>query len=196
MTNKVLAITMIAAVIIGALVSCNATQADAKPSTAAIDKDSLVKRGEYLVSIAGCDDCHSPKKFGPRGPEVDMDHRLSGYPADRPFPKYDSNAIRKGLALFNEDLTSAAGPWGISFAANITSDETGLGSWSEARFFKVAREGKFKGLDNNRGILPPMPWQNLSKMTDTDLKSIFAYLQSTKPVKNVVPATRQLAELK
>ncbi|MBC5992228.1 hypothetical protein [Pontibacter cellulosilyticus] len=49
------------------------------------------------------------------------------------------------------------------------------------------REGKVKGLANNRDTLPPMPWPMFSKLEDDDLKVIFAYLKSTPPVKNVVP---------
>lgn len=125
-----------------------------------------------------------------------MERRLSGFPATRVVPQYDSNVVKKGLVMFNEDLTSAAGPWGVSFAANITSDDTGLGNWSEAHFFKAIREGKFKGLDGSRSLLPPMPWQNLKQLTDEDIRAIFAFLKSTKPVKNIVPGNRQLAELK
>jgi len=196
MRRSFLTITFIAAGMVAFIVSCNTAATGDQNVAKAAAKDSLLKRGEYLVTIGGCDDCHSPKKMGPRGPEIDMEHRLSGYPADRPFPEYDSNLTKKGMAIFNEDLTSAAGPWGVSFAANLTSDETGLGNWSEQHFFKALREGKFKGLDNSRTLLPPMPWQNLSKLTDGDIRAIFAFLKSTKPVKNIVPGTRQLAQLK
>jgi len=125
-----------------------------------------------------------------------MELRFSGYPANRPFPAYDSNLIKKGVMMMNADLTCAAGPWGVTFAANITSDDTGLGNWSEAHFFTALREGKFKGLKESRSLLPPMPWQNLKNMTDEDMRAMFAYLKSTKPVKNIVPGTRQFAELK
>ncbi|MCW3091726.1 MAG: putative lipoprotein [Ferruginibacter sp.] len=195
MYKTILIIALIAGAIATTIVSCTSSEAG-KPAETAISKDSLVKRGGYLVTVGGCDDCHSPKKFGPHGPEVDMDRRLSGFPANRSFPKYDSNVVKKGLVMFNEDLTSAAGPWGVSFAANLTSDDTGLGNWSEAHFFKAIREGKFKGLDGSRTLLPPMPWENFRKMTDDDLRAIFAFLKSTKPVKNIVPGTRQIAELK
>ncbi|MBC7887108.1 MAG: diheme cytochrome c-553 [Ferruginibacter sp.] len=195
MRKTILTIFIIAATITTGIVSCDTGKAN-KPSASTVSNDSLVKRGGYLVTIGGCDDCHSPKKFGPHGPEVDMDRRLSGFPASRSYPKYDSNVVKKGLVMFNEDLTSAAGPWGVSFAANLTSDDTGLGNWSEAHFFKAIREGKFKGLDGSRTLLPPMPWENFRKMTDDDLKAVFAFLKSTKPVKNIVPGTRQLAELK
>ena len=188
----------IIAVIAGASIAAVSCKSNKKQAAiaAALSNDSLVKRGEYLVTVAGCDDCHSPKKFGPQGPEIDMERRLSGFPASRVFPKYDSSVVKKGMVMFNEDLTSAAGPWGVSFAANLTSDDTGLGNWSEAHFFKAIREGKFKGLDGSRSLLPPMPWQNLKQMTDNDLKAIFAFLKSTRPVKNIVPGTRQLAELR
>lgn len=184
-----------AAIIVAAISSCN----DSKAKNIAeniISKDSLIKRGSYLVTIGGCDDCHSPKKFGPHGPEVDMEQRLSGYPASRVFPKYDSNVVKKGMVMFNEDLTSAAGPWGVSFAANLTSDDTGLGNWSEDHFFRAIREGKFKGLDQSRSLLPPMPWQNIKQMTDDDLRAVFTFLKSTKPVKNIVPGPKQFSELK
>ncbi|MDO9374811.1 MAG: diheme cytochrome c-553 [Ferruginibacter sp.] len=168
---------------------------DTTPGPVTVTTDSLVKRGEYLVTIGGCDDCHSPKKMGPMGPELVMESRFSGYPADRPFPNYDSSLVKKGIAMFNADLTSAAGPWGISFAANISSDSTGIGNWSEAQFFTALREGKFKGLVESRPLLPPMPWQNLKHLTDEDIRAIFAYLKSTKPVKNVVPGNKQFAQL-
>ncbi|MNE65179.1 Fructose dehydrogenase cytochrome subunit precursor [compost metagenome] len=87
------------------------------------------------------------------------------------------------------------GPWGSSYSANITSDATGIGQWSEEQFIKCIRTGKSKGLDNGRPLLPPMPWQSYAQLNDTDLKSIFAYLQTVKPVDNVVPAPKQLSEL-
>jgi len=151
-----------------------------------ISPDSLVKRGAYLVDIMGCHDCHSPKKMGPQGPYPDPDRLLSGQPADFPIAKFDTATV-KNYVLFNGMLTSAVGPWGISFAANLTSDSTGIGGWTEAQFFKAIREGKYKGLDGSRPLLPPMPWPGIAKATDDDLKAIFAYLKSTKPVKNVVP---------
>lgn len=77
---------------------------------------------------------------------------------------------------------------GVSFSANLTSDSTGIGGWTEEQFAKALRQGKSKGLDGNRQLLPPMPWPNYITLTDADMKAIFAYLKSTKPVKNVVPA--------
>jgi hypothetical protein len=179
-----------------AIVSCNSSEPKTESETSQpVGADSLVKRGDYLVASIGCDDCHSPKKLGPQGPQLDMEHRLSGYPAGRPVPKVDVAVLKSGWILFGGDLTSAVGPWGISFAANITSDSTGIGSWTAQQFKKAMREGKFKGLDSNRMLMPPMPWQNFRNLTDEDLNAIFAYLKSTKPVHNVVPEPKPLAAL-
>jgi len=156
----------------------------------------MVKRGEYLVATSGCDDCHSPKRFGPNGPEVIPETRLSGYPADRPIQKSSPEAAKLGWMLFGGDLTTAVGPWGMSFAANITSDETGIGNWTEQNFMTALRKGKIKGLENGRSMLPPMPWFNFRNMTDEDLKSIFAYLKSTAPVHNIVPAPKSPVDVK
>lgn len=196
MRQIILMITVVATCFIIALSACTGSDAKNQPVLTKISKEDLVKRGSYLVNIIGCDDCHSPKKMGPMGPEIDMEHRLSGYPANRPFPKFDSNIVRNGLLTFNQDLTAAAGPWGISFAGNITSDATGIGNWTEENFIRSLRKGKFKGVEASRSLLPPMPWQNFSQMTNDDLIAIYTFLQSTKPVNNVVPAPIQLADLK
>ncbi|MCK6603614.1 MAG: c-type cytochrome [Ignavibacteriaceae bacterium] len=170
------------------IAGCKAkVETENKPADTAASKEELVKRGEYLVAIAGCDDCHSPKVFGPEGPSIDMQKRLSGHPQDAELPPVNKDAM-KNWVLFGMQNTTAAGPWGISFAANITSDESGIGNWTEEQFIKAMREGKYKGLDNSRPLLPPMPWQSYKNMTDEDLKAVFAYLMTTKPVKNIVPA--------
>ena len=84
------------------------------------------------------------------------------------------------------DLTAWSGPWGQSFAANLTPDKnTGLGILTEDMLIKAIRTGKHMG--TSRDILPPMPWQQFAQMTDADLKAIFAYLQSLPPVANHVP---------
>jgi hypothetical protein len=130
------------------------------------------------------------------GPEIIPELRLSGYPSSRPIMKADSNVVKQGWAMFVPDLTSAVGPWGISFSANLTSDDAGIGGWTEENFLRAIRKGKYKGLESSRTLLPPMPWFIYKNMNDEDLKSIFAYLKTTKPVQNVVPAPRQLADLK
>ena len=149
--------------------------------------DSPEKWGEHLVLIAACHDCHTPKKMGERGPEIDWDRALMGHPADAPAPDVDRKAMEsKGLVVTN-DLTSWVGPWGVSFTANITSDPTGIGNWQEENFMTAIRHGKLKGIESGRPLLPPMPWEMYKNFSDDELKTIFAYLKSTKPINNVVP---------
>lgn len=148
----------------------------------------LVRRGEYLITSIGCADCHSPKKMGERGPEEDPELKLSGYQQGNELPPIDQKAVEKGWILFTGDLTASVGPWGVSFAANLTSDETGIGNWTYEQFETAIRQGKYKGMKNNRDLLPPMPWPSYGLLSDDDLKAMFAYLKSTKPIKNAVPA--------
>jgi hypothetical protein len=183
--SSIVGLTLIGIFIV---MSCN-NQNENKPTLGGtnISRDSMIKHGEYLVTIMGCDDCHTPKKFGPQGPEPDMDRRFSGHPSNMAIAKVNKEEL-KSWVLFSQDLTAFVGPWGVSYAANLTSDDSGIGTWTEQQFIKALREGKLKGLDNSRPILPPMPWPAFSKATDEDLKSIYAFLKSTKPIENVVPA--------
>ena len=143
--------------------------------------------GEHLVTIGSCSDCHTPKKMTPQGPDIDTSLLFSGHPAQLPDPDVNrQDAEAKGLVVTN-DLTAWVGPWGISYTANLTPDASGIGSWQESQFIYAIREGKAKGLPNSRSLLPPMPWQMYRHMTDDELKAIFSYLKSIKPIKNVVP---------
>ena len=145
-----------------------------------------VQRGGYLVGAMGCNDCHTPWKLGPQGPEPDMSRALSGHPADFvvPAPPSPSDAWTWSGAATN---TAFAGPWGISFTANLTPDvETGLGRWTADTFIAALRTGRHEG--KGRPILPPMPYKMVRTLTDEDLRSIFAYLQSLPPIRNRVPA--------
>lgn len=180
-------VTLAIATVAGTIVACKnpAPDADAAIGT---PQESPVARGEYLVNTIGCDDCHTPKKMGDRGPEVDLDNRFAGHLASEPLPPLDSNMRNKGWLMFSMGLTAAVGPWGTSYAANISSDSTGIGNWTEAQFVTAMRKGKYKGLEEGRPLLPPMPWQNFAKLSDEDLSAMFQYLKSTKPIKNVVPA--------
>lgn len=195
MRTKVSAIIIAAVALTVSVISCNSKEEN-KTTAQTISNDSLVKRGSYLVNAMGCDDCHSPKKMGQHGPEVIPELRFGGYPSNRPVGKVDSSVIKNGWTLFGTDFTNAAGFWGVSFAANISSDETGIGTWSEAQFLTAIRKGKYKGLEGSRDLLPPMPWFMYRNLNDTDLKAIFAFLKSTQPVKNMVPAPKALADLK
>ena len=194
MRKTILNLTAIAAISSIVIVACQGSTASEENSIT-MTKKEMVKRGEYLVNTIGCDDCHSPKRMGDHGPEIIPELRLSGYPSDRALAAADTNVVKKGWMLFSDDLTTAVGSWGQSFAANLTSDATGTGNWKEEQFIKAIREGKYKGLDNTRPLLMPMPWFVYKNLTDNDLKSIFAFLQATSPVNNVVPAPRPFIQL-
>jgi hypothetical protein len=178
------------------LASCQNNAKQAAPEVVKPTGEELVKRGEYLVTIMGCNDCHSPKTMGPQGPVVIADLLLSGYPSDRPLPKVEVQAIKAGWVTLVADLTAAAGPWGVSFAGNLTPDQTGIGNWPGENFKRALKEGKYKGLEGTRTLLPPMPWTNFVNISDDDVDAIFAYLKSLKPVKNVVPFAIAPEEMK
>ena len=146
----------------------------------------LISKGKYLVTIGGCNDCHSPKMMTEQGPVPDPARLLSGHPANEALAPFDT-VTTKGWLLFNMSTTAIKGPWGFSFAANLTPDDTGLGGWTEAQFSTAIRKGWFKGMEGGRRLLPPMPWQSLAGMKDEDVHAVFAYLQSLPRVKNRVP---------
>src|SRR5688572_379115 len=152
---------------------------------------SPVERGQYLTRVAGCNDCHTPKNFGPNGPEPDMSRELAGHPSGDKVPPVPANVVGPMGpfgTLANSHLTAWVGPWGVSYAANLTSDKaTGLGSWTEEMFVNALRTGKHQGAPAGRQILPPMPWNQYMHMTDEDLKAIFAYLQSLPGINNPIP---------
>jgi cytochrome c553 len=152
---------------------------------------SPVERGKYLVTIAVCHDCHTPKIDEPDGkPVLDEKRLLSGHPEKAPYPTWtpDDMKQRNAIALTNSSMTAWAGPWGVSFTANLTPDkETGIAEWSEEHFIQALRTGKHQGQPNGRDILPPMPWQFFKSMTDDDIKAIYAYLRTIPAVKNQVP---------
>lgn len=156
--------------------------------------DTILQRGKYLVSTIGCADCHSPKVMTAQGPQIVDSLNLSGYPSTRPLSKTDLTAMKDGYVFMNGDLTATIGPWGVTYAANITSDATGIGNWTEEQFIIAMTEGKYKGLRNARNLLPPMPWQNFKQLSKEDLNAIFTYLKATKPVRNVVPNIISLEE--
>lgn len=147
---------------------------------------SPVERGKYLASIAACNDCHTPLRMGPDGPEPDMSRMLSGHPEGMQMP--DPPVLPEGPWVWTGAGTNTAfaGPWGISYSPNLTPDEvTGLGIWTEEIFVKAIRSGRHFG--QSRPILPPMPWPWLARMTDEDLKAIYVYLRSIPLIKNQVP---------
>lgn len=173
-----------------AMYSCqSSSEAPAKADGPFLSKSELIQKGGYLVLAGGCNDCHSPKVMTPMGPVPDSTKLLSGHPANAPLPPFDKRALQPGNWIqMGPDLTAYVGPWGMSFAANLTPDTTtGLGNWTEDVFINTLRTGKHLGQANGRQILPPMPWPALAKMNDEDLRAIYAYLQSLPPVSNKVP---------
>jgi hypothetical protein len=196
MRNTISILSAITAFVAISIAACTDSAAEFKPvskkQTARFDSAAMVQRGKYLVNAMGCDDCHSPKRMGPKGPELIPELRFSGFPHDGKLPAINIAEVKKGWTLMSPDLTSAVGPWGISYAANITSDDTGIGAWKEEQFVKAIREGKLKGLDGTRPLLPPMPWFVYKNLNDKDLKAIFAFLKTTTAVENIVPLPKQL----
>lgn len=175
------AVCTIAVVILTA--SWAVSQQAAKPAT-----PEQIKHGAYLATLSGCHDCHSPKIFTEKGPIPDTTRLLSGTPSAMKVPEIPKGAIAPDQwgALTSNDFTTWAGPWGVSFTANLTPDNlTGTGAWNEAVFIKAIRTGKHMG--TGRDILPPMPWPYLAQAHDSDLKDIFAYMHSLKPIENPVP---------
>jgi hypothetical protein len=152
-----------------------------------LSQEEMVALGKYIVSTGGCDDCHTPKIFSQNGFVFDTTRLLAGFPEEQVLPPLDVNMIGPDKWITTEKhLSGWVGPWGISYAANLTPDNaTGIGAVSEEMFIKSLREGKLKGV--GRPLLPPMPWQVIGLKNDQDLKAIYAYLQSIKPIKNEVP---------
>jgi mono/diheme cytochrome c family protein len=157
----------------------------APAGAAPLSKEEKIARGEYLVTVGACNDCHTPFKMGPNGPEPDASRRLSGHPAglEMPPPPAPTGPWLVSVGATN---TAWSGPWGVSFTANLTPDvETGLGSWTPQIFVDTIRNGRHMG--RGRPLLPPMPFPFYAKMTDEDLTAIFAYLRTLPAIDNRVP---------
>jgi len=136
------------------LVSCSKQETPAPKET--VDP---VKRGEYLVTVLGCHDCHTPGYFYGR---PDMTRMLSG------------------------SELGWEGPWGTTYARNLTPDqETGLGPWTEDMIVTAIRTGK---RPDGTAIGPPMPWPDLAHLTDEDAHAVAKYLKTIPPVPHQVPA--------
>ena len=144
------------------------------------------ERGKWLVTIGGCHDCHTPWIMGPDGPMNDMTRMLSGHPQALVMPPVPALPPGPWGVVASLTNTAWAGPWGVSFTANLSPDkETGTGNWTDADFMATIRSGRHLG--RGRQILPPMPWFNYATLSDDDLKAIFAYLRTIPPISNKVP---------
>ena len=152
---------------------------------AAAADSALVKRGALLVGIGGCADCHTPFRMGANGPEKDLARGLSGHPDGLALPPPPALSAEWNWAG-SATMTAFAGPWGTSYAANLTPDrESGIGAWKEKDFIGAMRSGKHLGVA--RPILPPMPWQALAGLPEKDLRAIYAYLMAQPAIRNKVP---------
>ncbi|MDZ7625955.1 MAG: diheme cytochrome c-553 [Ignavibacteriaceae bacterium] len=178
------AISAIFFIVIFSQAGCS-EEGKAKPKT----QQEMVALGKYIVSTSGCDDCHTPKIFTEDRSRF-RHHQItfglsSKMNLSRAIDIYDLGP-NKWAANEKMSLAAWVGPWGISFASNLTPDNaTGLGTVTEEMFIKTLREGKLKGV--GRPLLPPMPWHVYGQKTDEDLKAIYAYLMSIKPINNMVP---------
>jgi len=158
--------------------------APTKPADDSARRAAEVARGEHLVKTSACNDCHTPWKMGDRGPEPDMSRMLSGHPQGMQLPP-PPKAIGPWIVSGAATNTAWAGPWGVSFTANLTPDETGLGPWSFENFKQTIRTGRHLG--RGRPVLPPMPIPVYQNFTDDELHAIYTYLRSIPAVKNRVP---------
>ena len=141
-----------------ALASCSRPGSQTTNTEPAVAEDS-VARGKYLVTVAGCNDCHTP-----------------GYLYGAP----DTTRTLSGSEV------GWAGPWGVSYARNLTPDDsTGIGTWSAEQIVTAIRTGQRP--DGSHILLPPMPWPDFAHLTDKDAYAIAAYLKTIPPVKHVVP---------
>lgn len=189
MQQKTFLFAMIAAIGIFSLSKC----AQSESSTLKTEPcenggfESKVKWGEHLVLSGGCGDCHTPKKMTAMGPQDDSSLLLSGHPTTFQLPDIDRKMMESKGIISTQTLTFWMGPWGISYAANLTPDSTGILFWTETQFINCIRNGISKGITGNRPLLPPMPWQTLKNLTDDELKAILTYLKTGKPIKNAVP---------
>jgi mono/diheme cytochrome c family protein len=129
------------------------------PLLPAIADDAQLARGEYLVTIGGCNDCHTPGYFFGK---PDMSRFLGGSDVAFEIP---------GLGAF--------------VGRNITPDkETGIGGWSKDEIVTAIQTGV---RPDGRVLAPIMPWHALAHLTSDDVTAIAAFLQSLKAVNNPVP---------
>jgi mono/diheme cytochrome c family protein len=136
-------------------VALTAFQCLASPASA---DDAQIARGRYLVTIAGCSDCHTP---GALLGSPDMKRYLGG-----------------------SDVGFAIPGAGVFVGQNLTPDkETGLGKWTDGQIITAFRTGK---TPDGRELSPVMPYPALSHLSDADAQAIVAFLKSLAPVTNQV----------
>jgi hypothetical protein len=151
------------------------------------DHAEIVARGKYLITVGGCNDCHTPWTIQANGkPGPDMTRELSGHPQNVKITSPMQLRSDRFNVAWSSTNTAFSGPWGVSFTANLTPDkDTGTGIWTFDIFKNTIRNGRHWGVA--RELLPPMPWFNYRQMSDEDLYAIYAYTRTVKPIHNEVP---------
>ena len=139
------------------------------------EQSSYLERGNYLVNHLGhCYGCHTP--LAPDG-RSDMSLYLSGVPA-----KF------AGTKVGPSQVAGFPGPRGArTYSKNLTPDpETGLGRWTEEQFLETFKHGVRP--DGTRYAISPMEWNIYANMKEEDVRAIYRYLRTIKPIPNKVPA--------
>ncbi len=159
----VLSSTLMAFALALGLASCaktaqNTSSTDSTTTTVVLTPEQKLARGRYLAEIIGCNDCHTPGAL------------------------YGTPDLTRQLAGSEIGWT---GPWGTSYAANLTPDSsTGIGTYSEDEIVTAFTKGVKK---SGAPVLPPMPWPNFARMTAEDAHAIAAYLKSIPAIVHAVP---------
>lgn len=151
-------------------------------------KELEIIQGKALTVENGCIYCHSPKIQSENDLLPDPERLFSGHPEENKLPDIPEGLIGEGkwFGLYTAEFTAWGGPWGVTYASNLTPDkETGIGAWTEENFISILSLGIHSSL--TRTIMPPMPWDEISLLSDSQLKAIYRYLQTVKPVRNDVP---------
>ena len=144
-----------------------------------------INTGKALVAQGKCGFCHTPVIDNSSAPPK----LLSGHPSDYELPDIPNTPVGSQQwmeFMANLDSTVWVNEEGLVYSANITPDEeTGIGLWTEEMFINTMRTGKHPGW--KRELRKPMPWLELSTLTNEQLTAIYAYLMSIEPVDNRVP---------
>ena len=121
------------------------------------ERDALVERGRYVVSIAGCNDCHTPG-FAMKNGKVPEAQWLTG------------------------DALGWRGPWGTTYAPNLRL------------YMQTLKEEEWVKKAKTLATRPPMPWFNLHRMSEGDLRAVYRYVRylgpAGKPAPDYVPPER------
>lgn len=188
--KNVYSVLTISSLFLIAAVSVLALSCTQRPTPEAEFSPERLEIGEAVVEGWNCSFCHTPQIKGPEGkPMPDPKRLMSGHPADDQIPAVPDMIISSPEWMeFLDNLDSTA--WAtdnlLIFSANLTpDDETGIGTWTEVEFVETIREGRHRGIE--RRINYPMPWRELSELSNEELLSVYEYLMSLEPVNNQVP---------